>query len=219
MGRVKWSDLQPMKKGEYKKWKTKNNKSLSSATYKTHKSQGAASGKLIEKAIQIKEVLSVDKTEAEAKVHEYLKKSKIPFEFQKIFYIGIKFIVIDFLIANKHVLEIDGGQHFKDNKLSEDINRDKFFKKRGYTVTRVSNAYIKGLDSRQFFNFIERIRNQSTVKLATYKVTDKLTFGKYSGKTIMEIYILDKSYLVWMYRTNICKYEDSLMKSLKLITL
>lgn len=216
MGRIRWSDLQPLSKGQYKKWKNSGTKSISSKTMKSHLNQGAKSGNDVEKALEVKWKLEEDATSEETKILAWLKESKVRYEFQKIYYIGITFIVADFLIEGKYVLEIDGGQHFKDNKLAEDKNRDNFFKKRGYTVTRISNYYIRNLDKRQFFNFLDTIRKKQPEKLPTYYLKDILKFGKHLGKSVEEIAILDRSYLVWMYRTRICTFEKGLMQRLKL---
>lgn len=51
--------------------------------------------------------------------------------------------IVDFYCAtNRVVVEIDGSQHYEDEGINKDKERDDFLKNLGYTVLRYSNADV-----------------------------------------------------------------------------
>ncbi len=51
--------------------------------------------------------------------------------------------IVDFYIASANiVIELDGSQHYEEDGLASDYERDSFFKEKGLTVLRYSNAEV-----------------------------------------------------------------------------
>jgi very-short-patch-repair endonuclease len=181
--------------------------------------KGATKINQITSANGFKKKLKKDATKAELHLIRLLSENQIPFEFQHIVYVNPTYIILDFYLKwTKTVIEIDGGQHFKDDKLAIDKNRDNYLKKQGIRVLRISNSKALSLNKDSLKHLLNDFeKSYLNKKLRIFNDFEILTFGKYSGMTISQIYIQDKSYLVWLYRSMIGKFTDSMMSKLKLI--
>ena len=71
--------------------------------------------------------------------YDFLKNLPISFNRQKI--IG-KYIVDFYCAKSKLVIEIDGSQHYEDEGLEKDKQRDKYLQSLGLTVIRYTNLDI-----------------------------------------------------------------------------
>ncbi len=81
-----------------------------------------------------------DMTEEEKKLwYQFFKKLPVKIHRQKV--IG-KYIVDFYFATNRVVIEIYGSQHFEDEGIIKDKERDGFLKKLGYTVLRYTNADV-----------------------------------------------------------------------------
>ncbi|MDE7087698.1 MAG: endonuclease domain-containing protein [Clostridia bacterium] len=79
-------------------------------------------------------------TEEENKLwYQFLKNLSVNIHRQKV--IG-KYIVDFYCATNRLVIEIDGSQHYEDEGVIKDKERDEFLKGLGCTVLRYSNADI-----------------------------------------------------------------------------
>jgi very-short-patch-repair endonuclease len=77
-------------------------------------------------------------TDAERKIWEYLQNRHLGLKFRRQQPIGN--YIVDFVcFSRKMIIEIDGSQHI-ENK--EDIKRDGWFSKNGYTVIRFWNNEV-----------------------------------------------------------------------------
>ena len=79
-------------------------------------------------------------TEQERKLwYSFLKDLPYHFSRQKI----TGHYIADFYCASKKIIiEIDGSQHFSDEGVEKDIERDKFFESKGFKVLRYTNLDI-----------------------------------------------------------------------------
>lgn len=79
-------------------------------------------------------------TDEEKKLwYQFLKNLSVRVHRQKV--IG-KYIVDFYCATNRLVIEIDGSQHYEDEGIDKDKERDNFLKNLGYTVLRYSNADV-----------------------------------------------------------------------------
>lgn len=79
-------------------------------------------------------------TEEEKKLwYGFLKNLPVRVHRQKV--IG-KYIVDFYCATNRIVIEIDGSQHYEEEGLVKDGERDGFLKSLGYTVIRYTNADV-----------------------------------------------------------------------------
>lgn len=181
-------------------------------------SEGARSIKQINQAQEVKVLLKKKATPNELHIIKLLSENRIKFEFQKPIYTNPTFIVLDFLLPDlKIVIEIDGGQHFTDSGIAIDINRDKFIKSKGYKVFRLSNSLVETLNKDSFMSILKDFqKGYLKKKLKVFNDYEILTFGKYSGYSIDYISKVDKSYLIWMYRSLIGKFSETIMDKLNL---
>lgn len=86
--------------------------------------------------------LRTNQTDAENLLWSHLRRKQIKnIQFYRQKPIG-NFIVDFYAPAAKLVIEADGGQHFDDNHLEKDKNRDACLKKLGITVLRFDNLQI-----------------------------------------------------------------------------
>lgn len=172
--------------------------------------------KLEKKKDKICKSLKENATNPELKLKKLLEDAGVSFEFQKPININfIKFIVVDFVIGNT-IIEIDGSQHFSDSKMKSDKERDKILKQRGYKIVRLSNYYIDKLDSKSIYTLLNTKLGRSKPKLKQLELKDSLKFGKYKGKTVENLMLEDKQYLIWMFRTEICTFPKEVLKELNL---
>jgi very-short-patch-repair endonuclease len=186
----------------------------------------------VKKAVQKEKDLHMAKSESQLKTAEYFKEKLlksmteteqhictlldlafVKYEAQKIIHLREgKFIIVDFCIQDKYILELDGGQHFEEIKMFEDSVRDHILKQMGYTVKRVSNALLKNITIEAFKKYLHSFKNPK--KLSTYKRKDIVRFGKHKGKSVEELLAEDPKYLIWMFRTEICIFEKDILKLL-----
>ena len=71
--------------------------------------------------------------------YDFLKNLPVSFNRQKV--IG-KYIVDFYCAKSKLVIEIDGSQHYEDEGLEKDKQRDKYLQNLGLTVIRYTNLDI-----------------------------------------------------------------------------
>lgn len=71
--------------------------------------------------------------------YDFLKNLPVSFNRQKV--IG-KYIVDFYCAKSKLVIEIDGSQHYDDEGLEKDKQRDKYLQSLGLTVIRYTNLDI-----------------------------------------------------------------------------
>ena len=71
--------------------------------------------------------------------YDFLKNLPVSFNRQKV--IG-KYIVDFYCAKSKLVIEIDGSQHYEDEGLEKDKQRDKYLQSLGLTVIRDTNLDI-----------------------------------------------------------------------------
>ena len=85
--------------------------------------------------------LKKEATEPEKMFKDILDSKGIKHRFQKILVYdnNSKFYILDFVIK-KVVVELDGEHHYSGEQLKKDIQRDKFLRKKGYTVIRIRNV-------------------------------------------------------------------------------
>ena len=71
--------------------------------------------------------------------YDFLKSLDVTVHRQKVF----EKYIADFYIASANlVIELDGSQHYEEEGLASDFERDNFFKEKGMTVLRYSNADV-----------------------------------------------------------------------------
>ena len=81
-------------------------------------------------------------TDAERKLWKYIRKKQIKsFQFYRQKVIG-HYIVDFYCHAAKLVIEVDGGQHYKEEGLEYDEKRNAFFEGYGFKVIRFSNLDV-----------------------------------------------------------------------------
>ena len=114
---------------------------------KTGRTNLKSNHKLTENAKQLR----VNMTKEEKHLwYDFLKTLPVTVNRQKV--IG-KYIV-DFYIASSNiVIEIDGSQHYEDDAIQKDKERDKYLKEQGIEVIRYSNQDI----NKRFKNVCEDI--------------------------------------------------------------
>lgn len=180
--------------------------------------EGAKNESQVDMAEAFKKNLKKSATPSELKLIKLLTEAGVNFEFQKVIYVNPKFIILDFYLPKaKVIIELDGGQHFKDDTLAIDKNRDSYLKKQGLKVLRLSNNKANDLNITSLKNILKDFKNNTMYKkVKEYKDYEIITFGKYQGKTIKDIYLCDKSYLVWLYRSLLATYSEDIMSKLKL---
>ena len=71
--------------------------------------------------------------------YDFLRKYPVRFQRQKT--IG-NYIVDFYCHSAKFVVELDGSQHYMDDGICHDKERDKFLREQGLNVIRISNADI-----------------------------------------------------------------------------
>ncbi len=84
-------------------------------------------------------------TEAERKLwYDVLKKFPVTINRQKV----IGNYIVDFCCYSKKIIvEVDGGQHYEEEKIKDDEKRTKYLEGLGYKVLRYSNYdVIKNID-------------------------------------------------------------------------
>ena len=80
----------------------------------------------------------------------FLKDYPVRFQRQKC----IENYIVDFYIAKKKlVIELDGSQHFEEDGLDYDLERDAFLQRQGFTVLRYANSDV----NQQFQNVCDDI--------------------------------------------------------------
>ena len=84
--------------------------------------------------------------------YDFLKQLSVTVNRQKV--IG-KFIVDFYIASAKIVIELDGSQHYKDDGIAKDLERDEFLANQGILVLRYTNLQIQ----RQFQDVCRDIRN------------------------------------------------------------
>ncbi|MDE6557918.1 MAG: endonuclease domain-containing protein [Clostridia bacterium] len=84
--------------------------------------------------------LRKEMTEEERKLwYCFLKTCGVHFYRQRVF----EKYIVDFYCPSAHlVIELDGSQHYEDEAIKADNNRDEYFYKLGITVLRFSNLQI-----------------------------------------------------------------------------
>ena len=71
--------------------------------------------------------------------YDFLRTFEIPFYRQKV----IENFIVDFYCTRaKVIVELDGGQHYEDEGLSDDQKRDSRLKALGYEVNRFTNYEV-----------------------------------------------------------------------------
>ena len=71
--------------------------------------------------------------------YDFLKTLPMTIHRQKV----LDHYIVDFYIASaKIVIELDGSQHYEDEGIRRDCERDAYFKAQGITVLRYANADI-----------------------------------------------------------------------------
>ncbi len=109
------------------------------------------------KADTYKKQLKLNRTKAEDHVYKLLlnfkKKNKVKFEynpkfkFQKAFYKGNAFCIVDFFFPTTNsCLEIDGGYHYTEAGIAKDKWRDNYLKSRSVKVYHVTNEIALSWD-------------------------------------------------------------------------
>lgn len=84
--------------------------------------------------------------------YDYLKSLPLTVKRQEIF----QSYIVDFYIPEARiVIELDGSQHYTDDGLKKDANRDDYFRRIGIKVLRFSNAEIH----RNFLGVCRRIQS------------------------------------------------------------
>ncbi len=94
-------------------------------------------------------------TEAEQHIHALLTEAGERFNFQKGFFNGIQFYIVDFYLKKRKqlCLEIDGGYHERQKWYDE--NRDQFLTNvRGFRVLRITNQAALEMDSESLLKLI-----------------------------------------------------------------
>ncbi|MCR4871140.1 MAG: endonuclease domain-containing protein [Atopobiaceae bacterium] len=81
-------------------------------------------------------------TEQEARLW-YGFLNRLPFRVNRQKVIG-NYIVDFYCASKKTVIEIDGGQHFEEEGVRRDMERDEYLRSRGLTVLRYSNCEVNG---------------------------------------------------------------------------
>lgn len=71
--------------------------------------------------------------------YDFLKLQALTFNRQKV--IG-KYIVDFYCAEAKLVIELDGSQHYEDNEMKKDAERDKYLQENGFIVCRYSNSDV-----------------------------------------------------------------------------
>lgn len=180
--------------------------------------QGATKESQIQLANAFKKDLKKSASSEEFHLMKLLTEIRYRFEFQKIIYTNPSFIILDFCLPDENiVIEVDGAQHFKSDKLASDKNRDSYLKKMGYRTLRLSNAKVRQLNPDSLRKLLRDFKNYAIYKkVKEYKDYEILTFGKYQGLSIKEVYNLDRNYLVWMYRTLLGTFSKELKEKLLL---
>jgi very-short-patch-repair endonuclease len=88
--------------------------------------------------------------------YDFLRNLPVPFHRQKV----IGSYIVDFYCASANlVIELDGSQHYEEQGIQYDLNRDEFLRRRGLTVKRYSNSDInQRFESvcRDIYNFIQK---------------------------------------------------------------
>jgi len=89
--------------------------------------------------------------------YDCLKKLSVTIHRQKV--LG-KYIVDFYCAAAKLVIEIDGSQHFQENGIEADRERDEYLRDLGLTVKRYSNADINlrfGSVCEDIYSYISKV--------------------------------------------------------------
>ena len=83
-------------------------------------------------------------TSSEFKFQLLLESIGIPYEKEKPFYFTKKNVyIVDFYIPSlKQIIEIDGGYHNTKSQWQYDYRRDKWFRKNGYSISRITNEMV-----------------------------------------------------------------------------
>lgn len=117
------------------------------------------------KADKYKKELRRKRTPSEAHVYNLLQKyrrvNKVKFvfnpkfKFQKAFYAGNAFVIVDFYFASTRTcLEIDGGYHYTESGVAKDKWRDAYLKSRGQRVFHVTNEIALSWDLEKITAFL-----------------------------------------------------------------
>ena len=86
--------------------------------------------------------------------YDFLKTLPITIHRQK----TIGRYIVDFYIADKKlIVELDGTQHYEDDGIASDIERDEFLKNLGYTILRYSNREVNTTFNRVCEDIYKRI--------------------------------------------------------------
>ena len=85
--------------------------------------------------------------------YDFLKQLPITVNRQKV--LG-KYIVDFYISSVKIVIELDGSQHYEDDGMERDKERDQFLRDQGILVLRYTNIDI----NKRFISVCEDIRNQ-----------------------------------------------------------
>jgi very-short-patch-repair endonuclease len=83
-----------------------------------------------------------------------LDSAGIKYMFQKGFIEGNNFCIADFYIPKpyKIVIEIDGEYHNNSNQIKRDLNKDRYYKERGFKIIRIKNNEVSTYNLSFLFN-------------------------------------------------------------------
>ena len=91
--------------------------------------------------------------------YQFLRRFKYRIHRQKV----IGYYIVDFYCHKaKLVIEIDGGQHFEEKKLNQDVLRSRFLEDQGLLVLRFTNWEV----DHQFAQVCERIEEVAEQRVA-----------------------------------------------------
>jgi len=83
--------------------------------------------------------LRTNPTSSENRLKNILKSNRIKFNFQK----RLNWFYYDFLFRNKRlILELDGNYHETEKQQLQDLRKEVFAKKQGYTLIRFKNEEV-----------------------------------------------------------------------------
>jgi very-short-patch-repair endonuclease len=86
----------------------------------------------------------LNRTTEEKKFKHFLDINKVSYKEEVIIDVvkNKKSYIVDFLINNKHIVEIDGGYHFTEDMIEKDKLKDKILSSKGYIVHRIKNEDV-----------------------------------------------------------------------------
>lgn len=136
-------------------------------------------------------------------LQELNKRKYIDYKKQEIFYKPHGgYIIVDFYLPKiKLVIEVDGEYHDTEEQRYKDSNRDSWLKMQKIKILRIKNKEAYGMT---YSHLLNRIFPKKIKKLTPDTV---LTFGKYKGKTVQQVFKEDSGYLKWMEKEKIAVFD------------